>query len=98
MPPDPDRVAAAQRALANVVEEWMERPGVVSVEVARLWLTGGPTDEAQQATSDVAIRVTVERKRPLADVPEAERFPRQLDGVRVQVTEGRAPRPEPGGE
>lgn len=87
MSPDPDRVAAAQTSLDSVVEEWMARPGVVSVEVARLWLAGDPTD-------DVAIRVTVERKRPIDDVPEAERFPTQLDGIAVQLVEGRAPRLE----
>lgn len=91
MSPDPDRVNAAQTSLANVVEEWMERPGVVSVEVARLWLAGDPTDE-------VAIRVTVERKRPIDEVPDGERFPTQLDGTPVQLVEGHAPQLEPSSE
>lgn len=92
MTPDPDRVAAAQAALANVAEEWLARPGVVSVEVARAWLAGDPTDPEVE----VAIRVTVERLRPWDEVPKPERFPNTLHGVPVDVVEGRAPVLEPG--
>jgi hypothetical protein len=85
--PDPDATEAAQRLLAGVADEWMGRPGVISVEVARRRLDGVPTDE-------VGIRVTVEHKRPASAVPESELFPDDLQGVPVDVVEGRAPQLE----
>jgi len=86
--PDPDRTATAQSLLASVAEEWMDRPGVVSVEVARRRAGGVPTDE-------VGIRVTVARKLPRAEVPEGELFPATLGDVPVDVVEGRPPEPQP---
>lgn len=82
--PDPDQTSAAQTALATVIDEWMSRRGVVSIEVARRWCGGTPTDE-------VGIRVTVERLLPPEHVPEGELFPRTLDDVPVDIAEGVAP-------
>ena len=87
--PDPDRTRQAQEALAKVAGDWMSRPGVVAVEVARRWQGGGPIDP-------VGIRVTVERKLPRDQVPSGELFPSSLDGIPVDVVEGRAPQLEGG--
>lgn len=85
--PDPDATAAAQAALATVLDEWVARRGVVSVEVARRWRAGEPTDE-------VGIRVTLERILPASDVPSGELFPDEVDGIPVDLVEGTAPAPE----
>ena len=85
--PDRDQTRKAQEALAKVAGEWMSRPGVVAVEVARRWQGGAPTDQ-------VGIRVTVARKRPRSEVPKSELFPSSLDGIPVDVVEGRPPQPE----
>ena len=86
--PDPDRTARAQAALARVAGEWMSRPGVVSVEVARRRVSGQPSDE-------VGIRVTISPDAPPGVA--APDFPETLDGVPVDVVSGRAPRPEGSG-
>ena len=85
--PDRDQTRRAEETLAKVARDWMSRPGVVAVEVARRWQDGAPTDA-------VGIRVTVARKRPVSEVPERELFPRALDGIPVDVVEGRPPHPE----
>lgn len=85
--PDPDPTETARAALATVEREWIDRHGVVSVEVARRWRNGAPTDE-------VGIRVTVERRLPADEVPEGELFPQLLLGVPVDVVEGTPPRLE----
>jgi hypothetical protein len=85
--PDPDPTSTAQAALAPVLGEWMGRHGVVSVEVARRWRNGAPTDE-------VGIRVTVERLLPPDRVPDGELFPSEIGGVPVDLVEGSPPQPE----
>lgn len=87
MTPDPHIVAAAQSALASVAEEWLSRPGVVSVEVARR-RTGGLTADPRRGR-DIAIRITVE-PHMLAGAD----FPTQLDGFPVEVIGGRPAAPE----
>ncbi len=85
--PDPDRTATAQTALATVLDDWLHRRGVVSIEVARRWRNGAATD-------DVGIRVVVERKLPPAEVPAGELFPSAVLDVPVDVVEGTPPRLE----
>lgn len=85
--PDPATTEAAIAALDSVVDEWMRRRGVVSVEVARRW-------RGQQATDEVGLRVTVERILPQDEVPAGELFPDDVDGVPVDIVEGRPPLPE----
>ena len=80
-------VRAADAALTRVVEDWLARPGVISVEVARRWRDGAATD-------DIGIRVTVERVLPPDEVPAGELFPSSLEGFPVDVVEGRRPRLE----
>lgn len=85
--PDPDPTSAAQEALAPVLADWIERHNVVSVEVARRWRNGAPTDE-------VGIRVTVGRLLPPDQVPDGELFPNEVGGVPVDVVEGSRPQPQ----
>lgn len=85
--PDPELTKRAQNALAKVAGDWMSRPGVVAVEVARRWQEGAPTDQ-------VGIRVTVQRKLPRNEIPSSELFPRSLEGIPVDVVEGRPPKLE----
>ena len=85
--PDPALTRRAQAALAKVAGNWMSRSGVVSVEVARRWRDGAPTDE-------VGIRVTVQRKLPRGEVSSSELFPSSLEGFPVDVVEGRPPQLE----
>ena len=87
MHPDSDPLAAAQTALAGIIDGWLARRGVVSIEIARRWRGGAPTDE-------VGIRVTVERLLPPDQVPEGQLFPDHVDGVPVDVVEGSPPEPE----
>ncbi len=82
--PDPDEVAHAERALGEVIDEWMARRGVLSVEVARRWRNGEPT-------SEVGIRIVVEEKLPRDQVPPGELFPRRLAGFAVDVEQGKSP-------
>lgn len=85
--PDPELTKRAQNALAKVEGDWMSRPGVVAVEVARRWQDNAPTDQ-------VGIRVTVQRKLPRNEIPSSELFPRSLEGIPVDVVEGRPPKLE----
>ena len=82
--PDPAVTETAQAALSAVRDDWMRRSGVVSIEVARRRHNGVPTD-------DVGIRVTVERILPREQVPAGELFPDEVDGVPVDLVEGRRP-------
>lgn len=84
---DPEHVKTATEALDAVRRDWMSRHGVISVEVARRWIDGVPTDQ-------VGIRVTVEKLLPPDQVPEGEAFPEDLQGVPVDLVEGAAPVPE----
>lgn len=79
----------AASTLERVAHEWMARRGVISVEVARRWRDEQPTDE-------VGIRVTVEQILPRDEVPDGELFPSAVDGVPVDIVEGRPPSIEPG--
>ncbi len=81
---DPAQVEAAQEALEPVRNEWMNRHGVTSIEVARLW-------DGDTATDDVCIRVTVEKLLDPADVRPGERFPHHLGDTRIQMRQASAP-------
>ncbi len=88
--PDRDPPVSQQRAeevLSAVAPEWLTRQGVISVEVARRWIDGAPTNE-------IGIRVTIEQKLPAHEVPEGELFPDEVDGVPVDLQQGNQPRLE----
>ena len=81
---DPEHVAVATEALDSVHDMWMARSDVISVEVARRWIDGVPTDE-------VGIRVTVEALPVPDEGPEGNGFPDEVKGVPVDVVEGTRP-------
>ena len=85
--PDPESTALAEAALTGVVDEWMARRGVVSIEVARRWQDDAPTEQ-------IGIRVTVERILPADEVPGGELFPDSLEGFPVDIVEGHPPQLE----
>lgn len=70
----------AEQVLAQVRETWLEFPGVTAIDLGFKWSHGQMTDQ-------LAIRVHVTEKRPLSEIPEAERFPRQVDGIPIDVIE-----------
>ena len=85
--PGPGRPVSQQRAdevLNSVATDWLARDGVISVEVARRWVDGAPTDE-------VGIRVTLERLLPEDEVPDGQLFPDSVEGVPVDLREGDQP-------
>jgi hypothetical protein len=59
-------------------------PGVHAVGV-------GDKLTAGERTSETAIRVYVESKRPLAEIPPEERVPPEIDGVKTDVVETPTP-------
>lgn len=75
---DPQDLARAERALELVRDEWLRRPEVTAVDLGFKWSGGEMTDV-------VSLRVHVARKRDAADLSEAELFPREVDGVPVDV-------------
>jgi len=73
--PDYDEMTAAMR---EVQDRLLAQPGVWGIEVGLRRLEGMPTNE-------LAICVYVNAKR---DVPEEERIPAEVSGVRTDVIEG----------
>lgn len=77
--PDVNRRRAAMQQLMKI-------PGVVRVGY-------GIKQTAGQITGEHAYRVYVARKRPLDDIPPAERIPSQIDGVATDVLPADVRRP-----
>jgi hypothetical protein len=77
---NPEDMLHAQQVLASVQESWLQRPGVTAVDLGFKWSHGRMTDE-------LAIRVHVKEKKPLAELSEEELFPEEVDGIPVDVIE-----------
>lgn len=75
-----EAMSHAENVLQKVHDEWMQRSGVTAVDLGFKWSHGKMTDR-------LAIRVHVNKKRPLSEIDEAERFPEEVDGVPVDVIE-----------
>ncbi|RMG93300.1 MAG: hypothetical protein D6706_15495, partial [Chloroflexi bacterium] len=75
-----EEMAHAQAVLNSVRSLWLQRPGVTAIDLGFKWSKG-------EMTGKLAIRVHVERKRPLEELDEDERFPEEIDGVPVDVIE-----------
>lgn len=73
-------VQAANAELEKVRSDWMKRPGVTALDVGYKYVAGQPTDQ-------VAVRVHVQRKLPLDQIPGHDRFPTHLGTVAVDVIE-----------
>ncbi len=78
--PSPESVAAAEAALDTVRGDWMSRPEVVSVEVAR----------SSRSPDGVCVRVVVDGS--MAD--RSPDLPAAVGGVPVEVVVGGRPRLE----
>lgn len=81
---DPENVRKAQNALDKVARVWSSLPGIISVEVARRWNDGAPSDE-------LGIRVTVEDAACARDDTGNSLFPQELEGTPVDIVTGRQP-------
>ncbi|MCA9921568.1 MAG: hypothetical protein KC421_04305, partial [Anaerolineales bacterium] len=75
-----DAMNQAQSVLQKVQKEWLQRPGVTAVDLGFKWKDGQMTDQ-------LAIRVHVNKKRPLPEIAEADRFPDEVEGISIDVIE-----------
>ncbi len=84
--PSPESVAAAEAALDTVRGDWMSRPEVVSVEVAR----------SSRSPDGVCVRVVVDGSMAdrSPDPPDLPDLPAAVGGVPVEVVVGGRPRLE----
>lgn len=70
----------AQAALASVQDDWLQRDGVTAVDLGFKWSDGQMTDQ-------LSIRVHVAQKKAPDALTEADLFPKELDGIPVDVIE-----------
>lgn len=74
------KLAQAEYVLNQIRDEWLARPGVTAVGLGFKWRHGLMTEE-------VAIRVHVVRKKAPTELSDLERFPKEVQGVPVDVVE-----------
>jgi hypothetical protein len=86
---DSEYIAIKERAAGHL----LKLPQVTAVGL-------GPREQNRRYTGEIAIKVFVRRKRPLDEIPEAERIPSSIEGVPTDVEElgevRRAQSTEPG--
>ena len=70
----------AQTVLAAVQADWLQRDGVTAVDLGFKWSDGQMTDQ-------LAIRVHVAQKKAPEVLTEADLFPKDLEGIPVDVIE-----------
>jgi hypothetical protein len=70
----------AEAVLAKVRNEWLQRDGVTAVDLGFKWSQG-------EMTGQVSIRVHVARKKNVEELTEADLFPKEVDGIPVDVLE-----------
>jgi endonuclease G len=73
-------MAHATAVLGTVREDWLAREGVTAVDLGFKWSQG-------LMTGKLSIRVHVAQKRPLAELTEAQLFPKEIEGIPVDVIE-----------
>ena len=76
----PEEMEHATAVLESVREEWLAREGVTAVDLGFKWSQG-------LMTGKLSIRVHVANKRPVAELSEDELFPKELEGIPVDVIE-----------
>ncbi|MCA9897430.1 MAG: hypothetical protein H6654_09250 [Ardenticatenaceae bacterium] len=76
----PEQMAQATAVLNSVREEFLAREGVTAVDLGFKWSQG-------LMTGKLSIRVHVATKRPLSELTETELFPKEIDGIPVDVIE-----------
>lgn len=77
---DEQEMAHAMTVLEQVRPNWLLRPGVTAVDLGFKWSEGAMTGR-------LAIRVHVAQKKPLAELSETDMFPKEVEGVLVDVIE-----------
>ncbi|HID54599.1 MAG TPA: hypothetical protein EYP41_21490 [Anaerolineae bacterium] len=75
-----DEIVHAEAVLAQVQEDWLQREGVTAVDLGYKWSKG-------EMTGQLAIRVHLTHKKPLEELSESDLFPKEVDGVPVDVIE-----------
>lgn len=64
----------------SVRDEWMKRPGVTAVDLGFKWSEG-------EMTNQLSIRVHVARKKNKDELSDEELFPKEVEGIPVDVIE-----------
>ena len=75
-----EEMAKAEQVLETVRDEWLKREGVTAVDLGFKW-SGG------EMTSSLSIRVHVLKKKDKSELTEADLFPKEIDGIAVDVIE-----------
>lgn len=75
-----EEMEKAEQALAKVREAWLQREGVTAVDLGFKWSQG-------EMTGQISIRVHVSQKKSVDTLSEDELFPKEVDGVPVDVLE-----------
>jgi len=70
----------AEAALAKVRDEWLQREGVTAVDLGFKWSDG-------EMTRQISIRVHVARKKKKEELSAADLFPKEVNGIPVDVLE-----------
>lgn len=76
----PEQMDHATAVLNSVREEWLAREGVTAVDLGFKWSQG-------LMTGKLSIRVHVAEKLPAAALSDTEMFPKEIEGIPVDVIE-----------
>jgi len=76
----PEEIARAEAVLASIQDEWLQRPGVTAIDLGFKWTQG-------EMTGQLAIRVHVAQKKPAFQLSSEELFPKEVEGIPVDVIE-----------
>jgi hypothetical protein len=76
----PSDIVKAEKILNSVRDEWLQRPGVVAIDIGFKWIRG-------EMTSELAIRVHVVEKKPPSRLTDEDIFPESIGGIEVDVIE-----------
>lgn len=76
----PGDISKAERILESVRDEWLDRPGVVAVDLGFKWTKG-------EMTTELSIRVHLVEKKPPSQLSDEEIFPEEIGGIVVDVIE-----------
>ena len=75
-----EELARAEKILESVRDDWLQREGVIAVDLGFKWESGQMTDR-------LSIRVHVVKKKLIAELNRADLFPEEIDGLLVDVIE-----------
>ncbi len=75
-----EEMAKAEQVLESVREDWLKRDGVTAVDLGFKW-SGG------EMTGKLSIRVHVAKKKEKSELTEADMFPKEVEGIAVDIIE-----------